>query len=370
MKRIVFFIPLALLILSSCSTDKNEQLRNLKAQRDDLNARISQLEKELASSGELVKHENITYVNTKLVKPAEFNHYVEVQGTVESDDNVFVPAEMPGIVVKVLVKEGQAVKKGQLMAKLDGDLIQSQIDAIQPQLDLVTTVYERQKRLWEKEIGSEIQYLQAKTNKASLEKQIVALNKQLEMTEITSPIAGTVDKIMMKEGEMAAAGMSGIQVVGTGSLKIKANLSEAYFGEVKKGHKAKVEIPAVDLEFEQPIFAIAKVIDPGSRTFGVDIRPPHNVTLSPNMLAVITVKDYTNENALVVPQNLVQSDGQNKFLFVVEKKDNKTIARRKKVETGKDYKNNVEILSGLKAGDQLIVAGYQDASNGQQVTVK
>src|SRR6056297_980528 len=172
MKNILTILIVVVLAGTACTTDKNEKLKDLKAERDKLDAQITSLEKELKADGNLKKHENKTYVKIEEIKPVTFNHFVEVKGNVESDNNVFVPAEMPGIVESVKVKEGQMVKKGQLMAKLDDDQIQSQIKPLKTQLELATTVYERQKRLWDKEIGSEIQYLQAKTNKEALEQQI------------------------------------------------------------------------------------------------------------------------------------------------------------------------------------------------------
>ncbi len=370
MKNILTILTIIVLAATACSTDKNEKLKDLKAERDKVNAQITSLEKELKADGSLEKHENKTYVKLRELKPVTFRHYVEVKGNVESDNNVFVPSEMPGIVERVIVKEGEKVKKGQLLAKIDDDQIQSQIKPLKTQLDLATTVYERQKRLWEREIGSEIQYLQAKTNKEALEQQIESIYEQLEMTKMTSPITGMVDQIMMKEGEMAAAGKSGIRVVGTGDMKIKANVSDSYYGQIKKGDTAKVKIPSAGTNFERPIFAVAKAIDAGSRTFGIDIRPPKNLDISPNMLAIVTVNDYTSRNAITVPVNLVQTDEKGKFLFVAKHKDGKTIAVRRNVVTKKSYKGKSEVLDGLSAGDKIIVSGYQDVANGQEITVQ
>lgn len=369
MKNILVTL-VALVALTACSSDKNETLRNLKAERDKISTEIAKLEKELASEGKLQVHENKTYVTINEVHPKTFRHYVEVKGNVESDNNVMVPAEMPGIVTSVAVKEGQSVAKGQLLATIDSDMIVKQIEALTTQLELATTVYERQKRLWEKEIGSEIQFLQAKTNKESAEKQLEILNRQLEMTRITSPLSGMVEQIMLKEGEMAAAGVSGIRIVGTGDLKIKAKLSESYYGHITKGDSAQIKVPAADATFTSNVFAVTKAIDAGSRTFGIDIRPPAHLPLMPNMLAVVTVNDYTAKNAIAVPVNLVQTDGSGKFLFVVSEIDGKTVANRRNVKTNKTYKGKVEIIEGLKAGDKIIVSGYQNVSDNQTVTVQ
>lgn len=370
MNKILITLTIVVLAATACTTDKNEQLRNLKADRDKLNSEIAKLEKELAESGNLEKHVNKTYVKVKALKPTTFRHFVEVKGTVESDNNVFAPVEQPGVVTDIYVKEGQIVKKGQLLAKTDDDIMQRQIAQLKTNLELATTVYERQQRLWDKEIGSEIEYLQAKTNKESTEKQLKILEKQLEMTRLEAPISGMIDQIELKKGEMAAAGVSGIRVVGTGELKIKAQLSENYYGEVQKGDTAKVSIPSINADFTKPLFAVARAIDPENRTFGIDIRPPQNLDLSPNMLAEVNVNDYISRNAITVPINVVQTDNTGKFLFVVEDQDGKTVAIRKKVETHKSYKGKVEIISGLKSGDRIITSGYQDVSNQQEVTLQ
>jgi RND family efflux transporter MFP subunit len=370
MKNIIAILTLSVFVAAACSTDKTTQLKQLKAERDQINAQIAQLEKELSGSGEKVTHVNKTYVKVVPIQPETFKHFIDVKGTVVSDNNVMTPVEMPGVVTSIKVKEGQNVSKGQLLATIDDAMIKSQLAPLETQLELATTVYERQKRLWEKEVGSEIQYLQAKTNKEALEQNIEALKVQLSKTKIYAPLNGLVDEIKMKEGEMAAAGVSGIRIVGTGNLKIKANLSEKYYGSVKKGDNTTIKVPSQNVDFEKPIFAVEMAINPGNRTFGIDVRPPHNVKLSPNMLAVVTVNDYTKEEAIVVPQNIVQTDNKGSFLFIAQEKDGKTTAVKRDVLTGKSYKGKVEILQGLSAGDQLITSGYQNVSNGQIVSVQ
>lgn len=369
MKKLII-LATVVTILTACSSDKNETLRNLKAQREQLNAQIVKLESELAADGNLQVHVNKTFVSVLDIKPQTFRHYVEVKGNVESDNNVFVPAEMPGIITGVAVKEGQTVQKGQLLASIDDDIIERQIEALKTQLELATTVYDRQKRLWDKEIGSEIQYLQSKTNKESAERQLDILQKQLQMTRITSPITGTVDQISLKQGEMAAAGVSGVRIVGTGDLKIKAKLSEAYYGQVLKGDTAHVSVASANADFKVPVFAVSKSIDAGSRTFSVDIRPPHKLSLMPNMLAVVTINDYTKKNSIVIPVNIVQTDNHGKFLFVVQEKDGQFIALRRNVKTNKTYKGKVEVVAGLQLGERIILTGYQDVSNNQAVTIQ
>jgi membrane fusion protein (multidrug efflux system) len=365
----IFLIAVAVFIGTSCTTDKAEQLRELKSEREKITAQISQVERELAQEGKLDEHVNKTYVKTKQINAGNFKHYVEVKGTVESNNNVFVPAEMSGIVTRVLVKEGQQVTKGTLLAQLDDELIVRQIDALKTQLELATTVFERQKRLWEKEIGSEIQFLQAKTNKESAERQLDVLKKQLEMTKIISPLSGMVDQITLKEGEMAAAVQSGIRVVGLGDMKIKAKLSESYLGQISTGDTAQVAIESIDADFFQPVFAVEQVIDMGSRTFGIDIRPPHGLKLTPNTLAVVTINDYNKTHAMVVPVNVVQTDNEGSFLFVVDNQKGESVAVRRNVKPGKKYKGEVEILDGLKAGESIIIEGYQNVSNNQVVTL-
>jgi membrane fusion protein (multidrug efflux system) len=304
------------------------------------------------------------------VRSRMFKHYIQVQGTVESDNNIFIPPQASGVVEKIYVKEGDKVVKGQLLAELDGAVYESNIAELENSLKLATTIFERQQRLWDKKIGSEIQYLQAKNNKEGLEKKLETVKEQYKLTKLTAPINGTVDEVRIKEGEAAAAGIGAIRIVQLSALKIKAKLSENYISQVRKGDIVDVYIPTIDLRFKQVINAVSQVIDPQNRTFDIELKI-HEISneIKPNMLAVLTINDYSNPEALTVPVNILQKTGEDFFLFVANNKDgsegNQWIAERRNVVPGKSQSDRFEITKGLKAGEQVVVFGYQDLADGQ-----
>lgn len=374
MNKNKLFIPvLIMLLISACSPpqDKQGQLARLEAQREALDVQIEQLKAEITGENIAAPKEALAYVRGVEVQPTLFRHYIQAQGTVESDNNILIPAQSSGVVKKIHVRQGDRVNQGQLLAELDGAIMERGIDELTHSLKLVTTIYERQERLWKKNIGSEIEYLQAKNNKENLEKKLETLNEQHKLTKIYAPISGTVDDVMIKEGEMAAAGRGTIRIVQLSRLKITAFLSENYISRVSKNHPVKVQVPAVGREMELKIDAVSQVIDPNNRTFQIEIRiPAQEKGLKPNMLSVVTINDYTNAEALAVPQNVVQDTGTDNFLFVAEKQNNDWIAHRRTVTLGENYADRVEIREGLSAGEFVITFGFQSLADGQIVSVQ
>jgi membrane fusion protein, multidrug efflux system len=357
-------IVVSAVLLASCGSNPEAQLERLKAEREKLNNQIAQLES-VANNNNNSNQPRVAPVKVEPARNNEFRHYIEVQGNVESESCVNVPAESPGIVQRILVKRGEAVSRGQLLAELDASIIQSSIDQIVTGLELATTMYERQKRLWDQKIGSEVQYLQAKTGKESLEKQLATLNEQLKMTRITSPISGTVDEVIVREGEMAAPGFPAFRVVQLTNLKVRANLSENHITSVKPNDPVTVRFPLLNRELQLKVNAVSQVIDPNSRTFSIEIRIPQSETgIKPNMLAVLVVNNYVNDGAISVPLNSVQQNGHGQFLFVAENENGQMQARRRNVKIGLAYANRVEVLEGLKAGENVIVFGHQNLADG------
>jgi RND family efflux transporter MFP subunit len=316
-----------------------------------------------------VNNEKIPHVNIAPVKKGLFEHFIKVQGTVESDNNILIPHQASGIIKKIHVQAGTWVKRGQLLAEIDGAILESSIAELKNGLALATTIYERQQRLWDKKIGSEVQYLQAKNNKENLEKKLETLNEQYKMTKITSPINGTVDEVLIKEGEMAAAGFGAFRVVQLSSLKIEADLSEIYISRVKKGDMVQVQIPVLDLNLDLAVSAVSQVIDPDNRTFQVEIRIPKNTKdIKPNMLTVLNINDYSNPEALSVPEKIIQKNGGEQFLYVAVEEDS-WIVKKRIIETGKIYQDSIEILSGLSEGEYVVIFGYQYLTDGQKIVV-
>ena len=370
MKKIAYII-LGLMIAScSSKTDKSGELKNLKKERDKLNIEIAKLEKDL-SNNKVNGNEISIAVSVERMVADEFKHYLEVQGLVESDNNIMIPVQSSGLVRNIYVKEGDKVKKGDILAQIDSDIVERTIAEVKTGLDFAKTVFERQQRLWDQKIGSEVQYLKAKTDKESLERKLSTLEKQLEMTRVKAPIDGTIDEIVIKEGELAGAGMGAIRIVRVSDLTIKAALSEAYINDVRKGDVVNVNIPVLNKSYSQSITSVAKVIDPDNRTFSVELKVPQQAEgVKPNMLTVLTINDYTNDAAVTVPINILQNTGSRYFLFKAEQKNGKWYARKQFVKAGKYYNNIIEILEGVNAGDYVVTFGFQQLTDGQLLDIK
>jgi len=373
MNKNKLFVPvLIMLLISACGPrDKQGQLARLEAQREALSAKIERLKAEIAGETTGAPQEVLTYVRGFELHPELFKHYIQVQGTVESDNNILIPAQSNGVVKKIHIRQGDRVNQGQLLAELDGIILERSIDEVTHALQLITTIYERQDRLWKKNIGSELEYLQAKNNKENMEKKLETLKEQYELTKIYAPISGSVDNVLIKEGEMAAAGRGTIRIVQLSRLKITVSLSENYISRISKNDPVKVQIPVVGKEMELKIDAVSQVIDPNNRTFQIEIRiSAREKDLKPNMLSVVTINDYTNSEALIVPQNVVQNTGADHFLFVAEKQNNGWIARRRTVFLGENYADRVEVLEGISPGEFVITFGFQALADGQTISIQ
>jgi len=372
MKTIISMLIFGVFLVSCGSNDPQAKLRELESKRDDLNAQIEKLKKEVAQINGDNENNKISYVKIKKITPTVFKHFIKIQGTIESDNNILVPPQSPGIVKKIYVEKGDRVQKGQLLAELDGAIYESTIQEIKTNLELARTVYQRQERLWNKKIGSEIQYLQAKTNKESLEQKLKTVNEQYKLTKITSPISGTIDQVLIKEGEAAAAGFGAIRVVQLSDLKIKAAISESYISMVKVGDLVDVNIPVLNKSLNLKINAVSQVIDPKNRTISIEITiPKDESSIKPNMLAVLTINDYENPSALTVPVDILQKTGESVFLFSAKEHpefpNERWLVEKRYVKPGKYYDENVEILEGLSDNEHVVVTGFQDLANGQEV---
>jgi len=373
MKHIHIFAIVILLVVAACGPrDKRTQLANLERQRDRLNQQIEKLKAELdQDDGAIAGEGRTTYVTVRQVGFTLFKRYIRMQGTVESDNNILIPAQTTGLVKKIHVEEGARVSKGTLLAELDGAILERNIAEVENSLGLARTIFERQERLWSKNIGSEIEYLRAKNNKENLEKKLETLHEQYKLTEITSPISGTVDDVMIKEGEMAVAGRGAIRIVQLSQLKITASLSENYISRVKRNDIVHVDVPVIGKEFDLTIDAVSQVIDPDNRTFDIEIKiPPQAKDLRPNMLAVVTINDYSNSRALVVPENIIQRTGTEKFVFVALEDNGQWIAQKRIIQAGENYGGETEIQEGLQEGDYIVTFGFQNLADNQRITVE
>lgn len=354
---------------SSSSKDKPTQLKELKEQQAKLNSEIKKLEDQIAEeTPDSVRSARVKEVVVASLAPRKFDHYVQTQGAVESDLNIQVSAKTPGVITNVLVREGEMVAKGQTLAQIDNTLILAGIAELKSQLELATTVYNRQKNLWDQKIGTEVQFLQAKSTKESLERRLTSLNEQNEMTKIKAPVSGVVDALDVRIGQNIAPGMPAARIVNNSDLKIMARISESYANQLKKGNKVTVSFPDVNREVSSSIAFVARNIDPLTRTFIVEADLPSNPELRPNMTGVVKVVFESNPKALVVPINIVQNVNNEKVVYVAEAKGSGFVARKKVVTLGSVYDNQAEV-QGLAAGDKLITVGYQGLSDGEAIKI-
>lgn len=312
--KIAASFVLAAVLLASCGEkDKSAELNDLKAKRSELDGKISALEQELGitNAGKARK------IMTNDVVAAPFKHCVEIQGMVDAENNVVVAPQIPGLVTKIYVQEGDAVQVGQLLAETDNSAYAAQIAAIQPQLELAKDVFQRQQRLWDQKIGSEVQYLQAKTQVDALTKQISAVQAQIELTKVKSPISGIVDHVGARVGQFATAQNPDpcFRVINLASLKVKAEVAETYANKVKQGNKVLLYFPDISTEIEGSISFTAKFISPMSRTFTAEAAlSGSNEMLRPNMVSVMKIVDYENAAAILAPVNLIQNENNLQFV--------------------------------------------------------
>ena len=370
MKKIIIYSALAALLAScSATTDKKAELEKLKTQREQLNTQIAQLEAEINPGGAKAEEKAVT-VKTTDATECVFNHYIEVQGTVDGDQNIAVSPQSAGIVTAVYVKEGSPVKKGQVMAELDAQVLKQSLEEVNTQLVLANSIFQKQAALWEKKIGSEVQYLQAKASKDALEQRANTIKEQIQMAKVISPISGTVESVPLRVGQMASPGMptSTIRVINMSVAKISADVAETYATRIKNGNDAVVSFPDLGKDIESKLNFTSRFIDPTNRTFKVECRvSSKDVELRANMIAYIKIKDYTNEKAFCLPVNYVQSNQDGKFVYVAKQGGTEWSAEKRVVKTGMDYNGIIEILEGISAGDKVITSGFQGLNAGEKV---
>ena len=369
MKKYLFLVPLFIIAgIFACQSgqlepqDAEGKRALLKAKQQELallKEEIKSLEEELLEL-DPPKSKPAILVNTIEIIPQTFKRYVSLQGTVATDELVNASSETGGRIMKTYVKEGSTVKRGQLLAKIDMETVQRQMDELETSLSLATTVYERQKRLWDQEIGSEIQYLQAKTNKESLEKSLETAKSQLAKQNIYAPISGIIDREFLKQGEMSAPGIPIYQILNTTMVKVEADVPETYLGMLNKGDKVQVIFPALMDTSSHAVTSIGRTIDPSNRTFEIEVNisNPEN-KYKPNLLSEVIFQDLERADALVVPVDYVLEEvSGRKYVFKVVD----STAVKAYVTLGESYDGNIVITDGLSKGDLLITEGSRSVA--------
>ena len=308
----------------------------------------------------------------KQMNPEKFLHFIQVNGKVEAEQDAVISPEINGQIRTIHVKEGNRVRKGQLLVSLNTSITESNIAEVKTNLGLATKLYEKQKELWAQNIGSEIQYLEAKNAKESAENRLKTLEAQLEMARIKAPFEGVVEEIYSKKGELASPGFQLLHMVNLNDLKIEAAVSEIYISSLKAGDMVQLEFPSFpDLLIEAPITRLGNVIHPQSRTFKVELKlkNPEN-KLKPNIFTRVKLNDYVSENALVIPAIIIKRDMKGSYIYVTNSNNKQTIAEKRYIEEGPTYEDQTMVLSGLNPKDEVIITGYDQVSNGVPVEIK
>ena len=363
----LLFSALAAAVLASCggAGDPKAELAKLQKQQAETQAKIAALETSTKTAAPVQPAVPVTAV---AIKPESFTSYLEVQGRVEFDQNATVPARMPGTLTSVRVERGDRVSRGQVLATIDASVLDASTAELRTRLDLARVVYQKQKGLWDQQIGTEIQYLTAKNNYQALQRSLGTLNQQRALYRVVAPFGGTVDEVLPKLGEAVAPGVPVVRLLSGQGGKIVAEVSENYGSSIKAGDVALVKLP--DLggeEFASTVRTVSRGISATSRTFTVELRVPGKYAgrLRPNQVAQVRIQNYRTASVPVLPVDAVQKDETNSFVYVVE--GGKAVKRV--IKTGKTYNGKVEVSSGLKADDKVVTAGYQNLNEGQTVSL-
>lgn len=379
----IFYLLLVATIVSSCGNtqkdekgelnDKKAKLEKLKGQQEDISKQIAKLEEEIAKADpEAAKAQKAKLVAIAIVRPDDFSHFIELQGSVDAENIAYVtPRGAGGQVQAIYVKQGQPVRKGQLLMKLDNAIASTQVEQVRSQLAYAKDIYQRQQNLWQQGIGTEVQLLTAKNNVINLEKQLTMVREQLSFSNVYAEMSGIADQVNIKVGEMFSpqtANMLGIRIVNTNDLKIVTQVPERYLGRVSVGSTLEVTLPESNRTITTKVSVAGKVIDPSSRTFYIEAKMPAGSNIKPNQIALVKVKDYAKVNAITIPVNTLQNDQSGKFVMVAAKENGKLIARKRQVIVGELYNDQLEVKSGLQAGDTLITEGFQGLYEGQLIT--
>ncbi|GAA4800619.1 efflux RND transporter periplasmic adaptor subunit [Litoribaculum gwangyangense] len=382
----IYSLLLITLILTSCdgskkqtveeiiASDNLELIRQKKSELDasaeELSAQLKQLEEKIK---ELDPQEKVPLITTFTVKEAVFSHFVELQGSVSTKQNLVIQPEFSGVLTRVYVKEGERVSKGQLLAKIDDGGLNQQLAQLKIQSDLAKTTFERQKRLWDQKIGSEIQYLQAKSSYESQQQAVNQLEQQLGKTLVRAPFSGTIDDVITEQGSVVSPGLSQLfRIVNLDDMYIETEVPERYVSDIIKGKEVKVEFPVLGKEMDAQVRQAGNFINPANRTFKVEIAIPNkDASIKPNLTAKLKINDYTNEKAILIPQSIISenAEGQQYVYTIIDKSENKATVKREIIETGRTQGDYIEVLSGIKNGEEIIDEGARSVKEGQEVKI-
>ena len=388
MKKSILSLPLLALLLAGCGRDSDTSLDTLISQGDleALKARKKELyDQQSALSASLKRIDSviearegtgkIPLVSTLQIEPARFEHYLELQGDVQTKQNILLYPEMAGTLIQVLVREGERVQKGQLLARTDDGGMASRLEQLRTQTELAETTFERQKRLWEQNIGSEIQYLQAKTNYEASVNAVRQAEAQLAKASIRAPFGGIVDDVMQDEGSTVnpAAGTAVIRLVNLSDMYVAVDVPESYLESVRPGKEVQIYLPVLGESISTRVRQTGNFINPTNRSFSVEVPVPNQSGhIKPNLTARVRINDYTNEQALLIPPTVISENAEGEqYVYVAVNVDENGIGKAEKrvITTGKSQGNDVEVLSGIAPGEQIITEGARRIREGQEIEI-
>ena len=386
MKNIFILLVVSLTLASCGGGDKQsvddliaggdlEKIRarrtKIKTQQEELQLQLDQMD---AAIRELDKSESMALVTTATINDTLFKHFIEVQGNVTTRQNVIIYPEYQGTLISVLVKEGGQVRKGQLLGRIDDGGLGSQLGQLQVQEELARTTYERQKRLWDQQIGSEIQYLQAKTNYEASKNAVEQLQSQLAKTQITAPFSGTIDDVITDQGTVVSPGQALFRIVNLDEMFIEAEVPERYLKTVTPGKDVAINLPILGQTIASQVRQTGNYIKPSNRSFSIEVDVPNDTgNIKPNLTARLRINDYTNPEALLIPLSVISENSLGEqYVYVIQKDSANSggdIATRKIITTGLTQGDFTEVTSGIEAGEAIIIEGARTVKDGQTVRV-
>jgi RND family efflux transporter MFP subunit len=373
MKKVVLIATSLLLIAcGEKSTDdliKDKNITELKNRKATIQAELEKIDAALLKGNKAPESEALVSVLT--IKDTVFNHYLEIQGNVNTKENILVQPEFGGTLTTLNVKAGQRVAKGQILGKVDDAGMSQQLASIENQYALAKTTFERQKNLWDKKIGSEIQFLQAQAQMISAQKSVAQMRAQVAKTVIRAPFSGTIDEVFVERGQVVAPSPQGLmRIVNLSNMYVSTTVPETYIGKLKPGTEVDVFLTSLGKTYKGKVRQVANFINPSNRSFGIEVSVPNpDNLLRPNQVAKLKIIDYTTNNAIIVPTNVVQEDGEhNKFVFIATNVTGKKgVAKKVLVKVGKSSDNVTEILSGLSANDVIVTEGANNIADGMKL---
>ena len=373
--RFIYFLAIVFTIAacqpSSDLETAKKDLAELESQYATLGEQIEEAQKNIAKlDTNKTEKANQTLVTLTEAQRKRFVSKIRVPGTADSKRNILVSAESNGNVTRIYVAEGNMVKKGQIIASIDSEIMRSQIAELETNLDFAKQMFEKQERLWSKKIGSEVQYLQAKNQKESLEKSIQSLKAQAAKSTITAPISGYLDHVFLREGQTVTMGTSAVRIVDLNSIRILADVSEKYIGQFSKSDSIDVQFPSLKKSLRVKIGNIGQVVSVDNRTFMLEATIQNkDQMIKPNILADVSIPIYKNDNALTIPTSVIQQGKDHDFIYIAKQNGQQLTAEKRKLTLGATYHSETEILDGLKEGEKIVNLGSRNIANGDPIKV-